>query len=229
MRVYLKSFAKSMPMIQETLTPSAARRYYDFIGARYDWFGFYEARAKLRALDLLDLTPGQCILNVGLGTGMESLAIQEKTNPDGTVFGIDLSFAMLQVAHQRRLEALCQADVRWLPFANQIFDRLLATYVLDLIPACDLADILINFHRLLKPGGRLVLLSLTDGINTASRAFVRLWKWVYALNPIACGGCRPLELACMVEQAGFTVIHREVIVQWGVPSEVVAAVPIGAT
>jgi len=211
-------------MIQETLTPTAARRYYDLIGARYDWFAFYEARAKQLALELLDLAPGQSVLNVGMGTGKESLAIQEAIRPGGAAFGVDLSPAMLLAARQRNLPALCQADGRWLPFAGESFDRLLSTYVLDLIPAWDLISMLSGYRRLLKPGGRLVLLSLTEGVDQASRGFVRLWKLAYNLSPIACGGCRPLQLTGLVEEAGLSLLQREVIVQWGVPSEVIVAV-----
>jgi ubiquinone/menaquinone biosynthesis C-methylase UbiE len=211
-------------MVQHTLTPTAAQRYYDFWGARYDWFGFYEARAKQRARELLALAPGQSVLNIGLGTGKESLAIQQKIDPHGIAFGADLSSAMLRVAHRRRLQALCQADGHWLPFASQSFDRLLASYVLDLMPAADLPGLLSEFCRTLKPGGRLVLLSLTEGVNRTSRGFVRLWKAAYTISPVVCGGCRPLQLAPLIEQSGLTVLEREVVVQWGVPSELIAAI-----
>jgi ubiquinone/menaquinone biosynthesis C-methylase UbiE len=211
-------------MVQHSLTPTAAQRYYDFLGARYDWFGFYEARAKQRALELLALAPGQLVLNVGLGTGKESLAIQQKIDPQGIVFGADLSPVMLRAARGRRLQALCQADGRWLPFAERSFDRLLSTYVLDLIPTKDLPGMLSGYRRLLKPGGRLVLLSLTEGVNRTSRGFVRLWKAAYAISPVVCGGCRPLQLTPLVEQCGLTVLQREVVVQCGVPSELIAAI-----
>ena len=101
--------------------------------------------------------------------------------------------------------------------------RLLASYVLDLLPAGDLPAALAGFRRVLRPGGRMVIVSLTEGVTAPSRLIVALWKAVYSVSPLACGGCRPLQLSEMVCQAGFDNIEREVIVQLGVPSEIVIA------
>lgn len=218
-------------MIQDTISAAAARRYYDRLGARYDWFGIFEARAKTRAIRQLDLAPGQRVLNVGTGTGREQARLEAAVSPGGLVAGLDLSPGMLAVARRRTTGLLCRADARHLPLAPGSFDRVLATYILDLIPADHLPGILAGLRRLLKPaeparglpGGRLVLASLTEGITPASRALVAVWKRFYALNPAAWGGCRPLQLLPLVEQAGFRHVEREVVVQWALPSEVLAA------
>jgi hypothetical protein len=68
-----------------------------------------------------------------------------------------------------------------------------------------------------------VIVSLTEGVNNPSRLVVALWKAVYALSPIVCGGCRPLELSEIVRRTGFREVEREVLVQLGVPSEVIVA------
>jgi ubiquinone/menaquinone biosynthesis C-methylase UbiE len=169
------------------------------------------------------LQPGQQVLNVGLGTGKEHQLIQGAVAPGGLAFGVDLSPRMLALARQRTGAPLCLADGGRLPFAGQTFDRLYCAYVLDLVPMVEIPDWLAGFRRALEPGGRMVLLSLTEGVDSASRAFVRLWKLAYTVSPIACGGCRPLQLTELAQRAGFCSLERQVIVQYGVPSEVIVA------
>jgi ubiquinone/menaquinone biosynthesis C-methylase UbiE len=199
------------------------RRLYDLMGASYDWFSFYEARAKRRALQLFAPAPGQQLLNVGCGTGKEHRALMRGVNPGGQAYGLEASRNMAALAHRRTETPLLQGDAAWLPYAAECFDGVFCTYVLDLLPAEDLPVTVQGFRRVLKPGGRLALLSLTEGCNISSRAFVGLWKLAYRLSPLACGGCRPLQLADLVMASGFQIIERQVIVQLGVPSELILA------
>lgn len=202
---------------------ASARQLYDRLAPFYDAFSSYEARAKERALQSLDLSPGLKVLDVGLGTGKEHLLIQFAIAPGGLAFGLDLSPGMLVRARQATSAPLCLADGGRLPFTSSGFDRLYCAYVLDLIPAPEHPLWLAEFRRVLKPGGVMVLASLTEGINPPSRALVAAWKAAYALSPVVCGGCRPLELAPLVAQAGFMHVEREVVVQLGVPSEIIKA------
>jgi Methyltransferase domain len=100
------------------------------------------------------------------------------------------------------------------------FDRLFSAYLLDLLPSNDLAAQLAEFYRVLRPGGRLALVSLTESISLPSRLVIGAWKAAYRASPVLCGGCRPLRLAALAQAAGFHVIACEVVVQLGVPSEV---------
>jgi demethylmenaquinone methyltransferase/2-methoxy-6-polyprenyl-1,4-benzoquinol methylase len=204
-------------------SPRSAGHFYDALAPRYDWFSLYEARAKRMAVDCLDLAPGQAALNVGLGTGKYYQEVQALLGEQGLAVGIDLSMAMLRVAQDRRITDLVQSEGACLPFATESFDRLLCTYVLDLVTLTDLPRWLMEFRRVLKPGGRMVLVSLTEGVNLLSRGFVSVWKLAYRLSPVVCGGCRPLQLAGLVRQAGFKTIDRQVVLQLGVPSELLVA------
>ena len=107
-------------MIQDTPSSASVRKFYDFFGKRYDLFSFYEARAKARALSLLDLAPGQKFLNVGVGTGLEHLTIMTQLGHDGTAYGVDISRKMLTMTHQRTGSPLCEADGRLLPFSSAL-------------------------------------------------------------------------------------------------------------
>lgn len=214
-------------MSEKTLSSAQARRLYDWLGARYDWFAAFEAQAKNRLFEHLDLQPGLRLLNVGLGAGRDQQRLQTALAPGGAAFGVDLSLAMLRSARHKSGAPLCQADGERLPFAPASFDRLCCLYVLDLIAAGQIPAWLDGFRRLLRPGGRLALVSLTEGIDRPSRALVGAWKRAYALSPLACAGCRPLQLAGLVRQAGFTGVESEIIVQLGVPSEIVTALAPG--
>jgi demethylmenaquinone methyltransferase/2-methoxy-6-polyprenyl-1,4-benzoquinol methylase len=211
-------------MPERQLTSRSVQRLYDVLAPRYDWISFYEARSKQLALDCLELAPGQAVLEVGSGTGKNLSEVQARVQSQGLATGIDLSFTMLQVARKRKVEALVQAAGAWLPFPADSFDRLLCTYVLDLVALADLLLWLVEFRRVLKPGGRVVLLSLTEGVDLFSKGLVAVWKLAYRVSPVACGGCRPLQLSGLVSQAGFTRVERQVVVQAGVPSELLVAI-----
>lgn len=211
-------------MNENTLSAPAAQRFYDRIGSRYDWFEFYEARAKEQAQRALQLSQGLNVLSIGVGTGKEQKKILSGISPGGAAFGLDISPVMLRLTKERTTSPVCQADARQLPFADESFERLYAAYVLDLLPIADIADVVTNFKRVLKSSGKMVIIALTEGVDAASRALVATWKGVFALNPALCGGCRPLELIEVVHQAGFKDVEREVIVQLGVPSEIITAI-----
>lgn len=206
-------------MRSATITRSEARRIYDRLGTGLERTERFEGRAKTMALDLLSVTPGQRVLHVGVGTGAEHAALQGAVGPVGLVVGYDLSRGMLQLTRKRADTPLYEGDATQLPFRPQQFDRLLSAYMLDLIPLTEIPLVLAEFRRVLRPGGRLVLVSLTEGADPPSRLFVAAWKLVYRLDPRRLGGCRPLQLADLLGAAGFA-IERHVVVQRGFPSEV---------
>lgn len=210
-------------MNNNTLSAPAAQKFYDRIGHRYDWFEFYEAHAKEHARMALDLTPGLSLLNVGVGTGKELAHLLDAITPGGTGYGLDISPVMLGLTRERTSAPVCLADARNLPYAEHSFDRLYAGYVLDLLPYLDLIGAISGFHRVLKPTGRMVILALSEGVDRPSKVLISAWKGIFALNPAMCGGCRPLQLFDLVQEAGFENIEGEVIVQFGVPSELIVA------
>ncbi len=206
-------------MIAETIARGEARRIYDRLGAGLDRAVRFEGRAKALALELLAVEVGQHVLHVGVGTGAEHAALQRASGSEGLVVGCDLSRGMLELTRQRTDTPLCEGDAARLPFASRQFDRLFSAYMLDLIPLAEIPLVLSEFRRVLRPGGRLVLVSLTEGADLLSWIFVAGWKLAYRLNPRRLGGCRPLQLVGLLEAAGFAV-ERHVVVQRGFPSEV---------
>jgi ubiquinone/menaquinone biosynthesis C-methylase UbiE len=211
-------------MSEKTLSPHSARRIYDLIGRAYDLAAPFEGKAQQLGRDQLDLGPGLRVLEAGTGTGREHRALASAVAPGGMAVALDLSFVMARLTRRRSGSPACQADAGWLPFADGCFDRVFAAYVLDLMASAALPGVMRQFHRILRPGGRLVIVAMTEGVTLSSRAFVALWKAVYAVSPRLCAGCRPIQLAGIASQAGFVNVQAQVEVQWAVPSEVLLAV-----
>ncbi len=209
--------------MEARLPTPAIRRLYDRLAPTYDWLTAYEARAVRRGIELLDLRPGLVALNVGAGTGREHQRIIRGVSPGGSALGIDIAFHMLNITRRRTGGIVCQGDAAALPFRDSCADRLFASYLLDLIPTGALGRTLDEFRRVLKPDGRLVVVSLTEGSGPFSRLVIRLWNALYAISPTLCGGCRPLRLSALLVDAGWSCEYRETLVQLGVPAEIVVA------
>ena len=101
---------------------------------------------------------------------------------------VDLSAVMLRLVRERTGSPVLHADARRLPFADGAFDRLFCSYVLDLLPDGDLSRTMEEFASVTRPGGRMALVSLTQGRSPASRLVVGTWKALYRVYPICCGG-----------------------------------------
>jgi len=198
--------------------PRRLARLYDRIARVYDWSTFFEGRAKAAALAALAPRRGERVLNAGAGTGRVHADIVRRVEAAGLAVGLDLSRRMLGVARRRGRAPYVQASLLHPPFAAAAFDAVYCTYVLDLLEAPMLPKALRAFWELLKPGGRAVLLTLTEGISPAGKLTMSLWKGVYRLAPLACGGCRPLQLAQTARQAGFRIRRDETIEELGMPS-----------
>ena len=217
-------------LIEYTITPRQAQRFYDRLGSRHDVADLLEARAKRRGLEVLHLAPGQSAVNIGVGNGLEYLEMLARVGPTGLVAGLDLSPVMAHVSRQRALDlgerqpALTLGNALKLPYEANSFDRLFSSYMLDLIPAADIPGVLAEFLRVLRPGGRMALVGLTEGNDPISQSVMSVWTALYRVQPAWLGGCRPLRLRDFVREAGFTFVQRWYVSQWGYPSEVVSAV-----
>jgi arsenite methyltransferase len=107
------------------------------------------------------LFPGDAVLDIGCGAGVDSLVAGRMVGPAGRVVGIDVTVAMLAQAreNQARLglgQVIFQVgDATALPFPDNDFDAVISNGVLNL--TLNKAQALGETHRVLKPGGRLML------------------------------------------------------------------------
>ena len=111
-------------------------------------------------------------------------------------------------------------DAYHLEHADHAFDVILDNYMFDLIPEKDFVVVLSEFRRVLRPGGRLVLVNMTKGAGW----FNTVWEWLYKTWPSLLGGCRGIELTPYVEDVGFEQVRREYVRQLFFPSEVISGV-----
>jgi ubiquinone/menaquinone biosynthesis C-methylase UbiE len=204
-------------------------RVYDKLSKVYDiWGKGTESRARNRAIELAAIKDGQNILEVAVGTGLAFYEIVMR-NPHGQNTGIDLSKGMLERA-KNRLKNLTGAKYSLaigtafdLPAPTGSVDLLLNNYMFDLIPYHDMDRVLSEFGRVLKKGGKLVLVNMTESETLSSRLGGALYYLIYKLSPKSMGGCRGVRLEDKLKQHGFTVETREYHQQMLFPSEVILA------
>lgn len=213
-------------ILEARLTRDEIIRKYNRIASIYDLFGILmEWKARQRALDLASLHDGERVLEVALGTGLNFVEIL-KRNSCGWVDGIDISMKMLERAKKRisktRKEnyTLYLCDCRHLPFEDGTFDVLMNQYMFDILPIEDFIPILSEFKRVLKGGGRVVLVNMTKGEKWLNQ----IYEEIYKLKPPLLAGCRGVLVKPFLEKIGFKEIEREFVSQLGFPSEVVRGI-----
>lgn len=172
---------------------------FDRISPRYDHlnrvlsFGA-DLAWRRRATALARLDPGARALDVGAGTGDLAFAILGASEAGARVTAVDLSPAMLGLfaARAARLGVAARADAvvgsaQRLPFPDAAFERVVAGFAVRNFG--DLGAGLAELRRVLRPGGRAVLLELSTPPNAAVRALYRLYFHHLApLVAIALGG-----------------------------------------
>lgn len=199
---------------------------YDRIASIYDLFGILmESKARRRALEIADIRDGERVLEVALGTGLNFVEIL-KRNARGWVDGVDVSAKMLEKAEKRIAKTgqknyrLHLCDCRHLPFEAEHFDVVMSEYLLDILPVEDFVPILCEFGRVLKVGGRLIVVHMTK----SERFWNRFYEGIYRLKLPLLAGCRGVWAQPFVEAAGFKRFYREFVSQMGFPSEVIRAI-----
>lgn len=132
-----------------------------------------------RAADRVRLEPGQRALDLCCGTGDLALALAERVGSEGRVTGADFSRPMLELATKKAsADGVAQVEFEWadaleLPYEDESFDAVTISF-----GARNLADLpkgLAEMNRVLKPGGRLAILEITQPRRQPLAAFFGLW------------------------------------------------------
>ncbi len=157
---------------------------FDRIAGRYDLLnsvmtaGLHH-RWRRRAADRTELGPGDAALDVCCGTGDLALELSARVAPGGHVVGCDFSEPMLDLARekaQRRSAAGVRfewADALQLPYDAGSFDAV--TVGFGVRNLSDLDTGLVEMSRVLRPGGRLVVLEITQPRRPPLSTFYSLW------------------------------------------------------
>ena len=137
---------------------------FDKTAHHYDWIiramslgsgDWYRKQALLRA----GLARGMDVLDVATGTGPVAQPAHELVGESGSVTGLDRSINMLRNNRMRSILPMVQSDAARLPFPDQRFDFLSMGYALRHVD--DLGVTFAEYHRVLRPGGKVLLLELT--------------------------------------------------------------------
>lgn len=207
------------PIVDSVCGSKEIRRAYDL------WSHIYgkvaaplERGPRKLALELASIQPEEKVLEVAVGPGQILLEILKRVNRTNLVYGVDLSWNMLEQSRRRAHRAgysnvsLGEADTRQLPFADHAFDVVYSSYVLDILSVHDILSALKEFRRVLKGRGRVVLVNLSKR-GLPNRTWVEfLYRWMPATwVPYVLGGCRPVILNDLVCDAGFSSVERKFI------------------
>lgn len=215
--------------------PQDARRFYDRFAEHQDSQSWYEDAAFERLIAWGAFDAARHVVEIGPGTGRFAARLFMDILPeDARYTAVEVSPRMAALTRERlarwsgrvRVDVDIEGRVR-LPVGDGTADRVVATYVLDLLDRDDQARFFREAARVLRPGGLLCIANLARGHGVLSRAVSGLWSAIYRIDPRLVGGCRPIEAVAMLGSA-FTVEHHNVVRAWGLSSEVLVARRAGA-
>jgi demethylmenaquinone methyltransferase/2-methoxy-6-polyprenyl-1,4-benzoquinol methylase len=171
--------------VEERDKARRVRGVFDSVAPRYDLMndlmslGLHRAW-KAYAVLVADVQPGQRVLDLAGGTGDLAQAFARKVGSGGLVVHTDINAAMLRVGRDRLLDAglvlpTVACDAEKLPFARDSFDRVSVGFGLRNMTHKDQA--LAEMYRVLKPGGKLLVLEFSK----VARPLEKAYDW-YSFN-----------------------------------------------
>ena len=157
-------------------------------------------------ITLASLKPGQTVLDLGSGAGLDCLLAAQKVGPEGRVIGVDMTPEMIEraQANAKRVNAtnveFRQGYLEELPVESNTVDVIISNCVINLSP--DKAKVFNEAFRVLAPGGKLAVSDIvTDGeLPEAVRNSLSAWAGCVA------GAVEAKEYIAMMEAVGFTDI-----------------------
>jgi len=217
---------------QAGLSHAQAKHFYDQFGSKQDHQGFYEDKALAELIAHANFKQAHHVFELGCGTGRFALRLLNSHLPaDARYTGMDLSDTMHALASQRllpyagRAEVILSSGDMHFPVSDQSVDRVIATYVFDLLSDADIRAAIAESRRVLLPDGRICLASLSRGISPVSRLICRVWSGVFRWKASLVGGCRPIQLKSYFDPDLWSLDYHHVLTQFGVPSEILIASP----
>jgi arsenite methyltransferase len=156
---------------------------------------------------LASLQPGQTVLDLGSGGGIDCFLAAKAVGPNGCVIGVDMTAEMLEKARANQAKLGIQnvdfrlGEIEHLPVADGSVDIIISNCVVNLSP--DKAQVFREAYRVLKPGGRIAISDLaTEGpLPQIVRASLSAWAGCVA------GALDVQDYRAVLEASGFTDVH----------------------
>lgn len=167
-------------------------------------------------LAMLGLAPGQNVLDLGSGPGLDAIEAARRVLPGGSVIGVEMTGPMIAAA-ERNAKALGvdnvefrAGDAEHLPVADATIDHVISNCVVNLVP--DKKKVFSEIYRVLKPGGSF---SITDLVSENLPPEIL----ASAASLCACIGGAPSEKAYLeaISSAGFAAIDIADRFRWDAP------------
>jgi len=158
---------------------------------------------------LAELKPGEVVLDLGSGGGIDVLLSAKRVGPAGKAYGLDMTDEMLALANENKRKAgvdnveFLRGEIEDIPLPDSSVDVILSNCVINLSPDKD--QVLREAFRVLKPGGRFAVSDVvTRGeVNPALRKSILLWAGCVA------GALEDVEYRRKLAAAGFEQIDIE--------------------
>src|SRR5690349_16256987 len=158
---------------------------------------------------LAQLKPGETVLDLGTGGGIDVLLSARRVGPTGKAYGLDMTDEMLALARENQRKAgvgnveFLKGEIEHIPLPDQAVDVIISNCVINL--SADKDRVLREAFRVLKPGGRFAVsdVVVTGEIPAAIRKNVELWIGCIA------GALRDTEYRAKLAAAGFEHIAIE--------------------
>ncbi len=169
---------------------------------------------RRRVLDALQLRAGERVADLGCGPGLLVLDMHAQVGDDGGIEGIDLSPDMIALAQRRCAGCanigLRAGDVAALPYGDAAFDAATCTQVYEYVS--DVARALRELHRVVRPGGRVVVMD-TDWESCVwhSSDAQRMGRVIEAWNAHCPHPHLPRVLGRLLREAGFGAVRCEAV------------------
>src|SRR2546426_7749582 len=158
---------------------------------------------------LAKLNPGEVVLDLGSGGGIDVLLSAKRVGPTGKAYGLDMTDEMLALANENKRKAgaenveFLRGEIENIPLPDNSVDVIISNCVINL--SADKDRVLREAFRVLKPGGRLAVSDVvTRGeVDAQIRQNILLWVGCVA------GALEETEYGTKLREAGFTNISLE--------------------
>jgi len=163
---------------------------------------------------LAELHPGEVVLDLGSGGGIDVLLSARRVGPTGKAYGLDMADEMLELARQNQQKAgienveFLKGEMEDVPLPDNSVDVIISNCVVNLSPDKD--RVLREAYRVLKPGGRVAISDIVyrGGMPEALRRNLEMWAGCLA------GALEEEEYVGKLTAAGFQDIRVEVTRVW---------------